>query len=79
MLNDKFQGLKDVQIRFNERIFQIISNTYQLVKTERGSRLLICALRVVMNEEINYRDIVEKKYKMPDGDDFFFYEQNDDE
>ena len=41
--------------------------------------MLICALRVVMNEEINYRDIMENKYRMPDGDDFFFYEQNDDE
>ena len=31
-INEKFQGLKDVQWRFNERILQIVAKAYSLAK-----------------------------------------------
>ena len=46
-----------MQWRFNERIFQIISKAYSLAK--KCPQLLVCALRVVMNEEIAYRELLQ--------------------
>ena len=57
-MNEKFQGLKDVQWKFNERIFQIIEKAYSIA--EKNPQLLICALRVVMNEEASYKGMINR-------------------
>ena len=48
-IKKRFQGLKDVQKRFNDKVFGIISKAYYHAKNE--PKLLVCALRIMMNEE----------------------------
>lgn len=64
-VNEKFHGLKEVQWRFNERIFQIISKTYTLAK--KRPQLLVCALRVIMNEETAYTELPQQKNNLRVG------------
>ena len=80
-MNEKFQGLKDVQWKFNERILQIIERSYTFA--EKNPQLLICALRVIMNEETSYKTMINKRIFKEIGqqenvdDDFFEDEQMD--
>ena len=52
-IKKRFQGLKDVQKRFNDKVFGIISKAYYHAKNE--PKLLVCALRIMMNEERVYK------------------------
>ena len=80
-MNEKFQGLKDVQWKFNERILQIIERAYTYA--EKNPQLLICALRVIMNEETSYKTMMNNRIMREIGqnenmdDDYFEDDQMD--
>ena len=48
-IKKRFQGLKDVQKRFNDKVLGIVSKAYYHAKDE--PKLLVCAMRITMNEE----------------------------
>ena len=56
-IKGRFQGLKDVQKRFNDKVLRIVANAYYLAKDE--PKLLVCAMRIMMNEERAYEQIKE--------------------
>jgi len=52
-IEKKFEGVKELQDKFNERIFSVISRTYSLA-TERPIDL-VRVMRIVKNEEVANR------------------------
>jgi hypothetical protein len=52
-IEKKFEGVKELQEKFNERIFSVISRTYSLA-TERPIDL-VRVMRIVKNEEVANR------------------------
>jgi hypothetical protein len=54
-----FKGLRDIQKRFNDRIHEHLTKTYSLAKEK--PQLLVAVMRIFNNEELTYRELVEKK------------------
>lgn len=54
-----FKGLRDIQKRFNDRINEHLLKTYSLAKDK--PQLLVAVMRIFNNEELTYRDLLEKK------------------
>ena len=52
-IEKKFEGVKELQEKFNERIFSVISRTYSLA-TERPIDI-VRVMRIVKNEEVANR------------------------
>ena len=62
-IKQRFQPLKDVQSRFNDKVLTIVSKAYTLAKDD--PKLLVCAMRIMMNEERSYQTQVQINNKEP--------------
>ena len=62
-IKQRFQPLKDVQSRFNDKVLTIVSKAYTLAKDD--PKLLVCAMRIMMNEERSFQMQLEINKKEP--------------